>query len=92
MYKSLGARMIKIRTRLSGQHRKRIRARKLRENKRILRRTILAFIGISGIVLIWSGISRWSYLNLTIGNSIMAGIGLLIMSGLLTRSFIKTFS
>jgi len=52
----------------------------------------MGFVGITGIVLIWSGISRFASDALSLGESIAIGIGLLFVSGLLTKRFVKMFA
>ena len=59
---------------------------------RIIRQFILAFIAGMGFILLWSGVSRWGSLNMTHGQAIAVGIGLLLVSGFFTRIFIKNFS
>ena len=81
-----------IKQRLQSHRKKRERAKQLYEKKRAIRRVFLGFIGITGIVLIWSGISRFASSNLSLGQSISLGIGLLFVSGLLTKRFVKMFA
>ena len=92
MYNSLSARLIKIKNRMRSQRRRRKRAKRLREQKKSIRRIFLGFVGITGIVLIWSGISRFATDNLDLSESIAIGIGLLFVSGLLTKRFVRTFA
>jgi len=92
MYKSLSSRLIKIKKAVYSQRRRMQRARKLRERKKMVRRIFLGFVGITGIVLIWSGISRFAYDNLSLSESIAMGVALLFVSGLLTKRFVRTFA
>ncbi len=89
---AIGSRISKFRRRLNYRRRKRERARRLREQKKTVRRVFLGFVGITGIVLIWSGISRFASSALTLGESIAIGVGLLFVSGLLTKRFVRMFA
>ena len=92
MYRHLSSRMIKIRNSIYAQRRRRLRRKKLRAQKRLIKQVGLAFIGITGTIFIWSAIARYAEANLTMGDSLALGFGLLLFSGLLTRRFVKTFS
>ncbi len=58
----------------------------------IIRHFMLAFTAGIGFILLWSGISRWSSSYLSYGEAMAVGLGLLIVSGFITRIFIKNFS
>ena len=92
MYIALSERYSKFKRKLATQRRKRKRAKQIRDQKKIIRRIFMGFVGITGIVLIWSGISRFAHTNLSLGESIAIGVGLLFVSGLLTKRFVKMFS
>tara|TARA_Y100000310_G_scaffold252861_1_gene259599 strand:- start:4 stop:228 length:225 start_codon:yes stop_codon:yes gene_type:complete len=64
----------------------------LMKHMRIIRQFVLAFIAGVGFILLWSGISRWGNINMTHGQSIAVGIGLLLVSGFFAKIFIKNFS
>ncbi len=53
---------------------------------------MLAFTAGIGFILLWSGISRWSGEFMSYGEAMAVGLGLLIVSGFITRIFIKNFS
>ena len=86
MYLALTKQVSILKKRLRTHRRKLERAKRLRDHKRAIKRVFLGFIGITGIVLIWSGISRFATSNLTLGDSIALGVGLLFVSGLLTKN------
>lgn len=92
MYLAIGSRMSKLKRRLQSKRRQRAKAKQLREQKRIIKRVFLAFIGITGIVLMWSGISRFALDSFSIGESFAIGVGLLFVSGLLTKRFVRMFA
>ena len=92
MQLALTSRISRFKQRLNYRRRKRERAKQIREQKRIIGRVFMGFVGITGIVLIWSGISRFASNSLTLGESIAVGVGLLFVSGLLTKRFVRMFS
>ena len=59
---------------------------------KIMRHFLLAFIAGMGFILLWSGVSRWGALNMSHGQAISVGIGLLLVSGFFTKIFLKNFS
>jgi len=58
----------------------------------IIRHFVLAFTAGIGFILLWSGISRWSGEFMSYGEAMAVGMGLLLVSGFMTRIFIKNFS
>ena len=92
MYKRLSSRMIRLKRAIYAKRRRAARKKKIREQKKTIKRVALSFVGITGIVLIWSSISRYAETNLTMGDSLAIGFGLLFVSGLLTKRFIRTFA
>ena len=92
MYLVLSKHITKLKQRLQSRRRKSARAKALRDKKYAIKRVFLGFIGITGIVLIWSGISRFASTNLSLSQSIAMGIGLLFVSGLLTKRFVRMFA
>lgn len=92
MYIALTSRISKLKRKLIYRRHKRAHAKQIRDQKKIVGRVFLGFVGITGIVLIWSGISRFASDALTLGESIAIGIGLLFVSGLLTKRFVRMFS
>ena len=89
---AISSRISKFKQRIASRRYRRARAKRIREKKHSIKRVFLGFIGITGIVLIWSGISRFASSNLTLGESVAIGVGLLFVSGLLTKRFVKMFS
>ena len=89
---AISSRISKFKQRIASRRYRRARAQKIRDKKKIIKRVFLGFIGITGIVLIWSGISRFAINNLTLGESVAIGVGLLFVSGLLTKRFVRMFS
>ena len=92
MYIALTSRISKFKRKLGYHRRKRARAKQIRNQKKLVGRVFMGFVGITGIVLIWSGISRFASDALTLGESISIGVGLLFVSGLLTKRFVKMFA
>ena len=92
MYLVLSKHITTLKQRLQSRRRKSARAKALRAKKYAIKRVFLGFIGITGIVLIWSGISRFASTNLSLSQSIAMGIGLLFVSGLLTKRFVRMFA
>lgn len=92
MYIALTKRVSALKQKLQSRRRRRERAKILRDKKHAIQRVFLGFIGITGIVLIWSGISRFAAENFSLSQSISMGIGLLFVSGLLTKRFVRMFS
>jgi len=58
----------------------------------IIKHFMLAFTAGIGFILLWSGISRWSGEFMSYSEAIAVGLGLLIVSGFITKIFIKNFS
>ena len=75
---------------LSKKRRK--RQKEFEQQISIIRHFMLAFTAGIGFILLWSGISRWSGEFMSYGESMAVGLGLLIVSGFMTKIFIKNFS
>jgi len=71
---------------------RRKREKEFEEQVSVIRHFILAFTAGIGFILLWSGISRWSSSHMNYGEAMAVGLGLLIVSGFITRIFIKNFS
>ncbi len=75
---------------LSKKRRK--RQKEFEQQISIIRHFMLAFTAGIGFILLWSGISRWSGEFMSYGEAMAVGLGLLIVSGFMTKIFIKNFS
>jgi len=75
---------------LSKKRRK--RQKEFEQQASIIKHFMLAFTAGIGFILLWSGISRWSGEFMSYGEAMAVGLGLLIVSGFITRIFIKNFS
>ena len=71
---------------------RKVRHTTLFKHMKIIRHFLLAFIAGMGFILLWSGIGRWGELNMTPGQEISVGLGLLLVSGFFTKIFLKNFS
>jgi polyferredoxin len=58
----------------------------------IIKHFMLAFTAGMGFILLWSGISRWSSEFMNYNEAMAVGLGLLLVSGFMTKIFIKNFS
>ena len=75
---------------LSKKRRK--RTKEFESQVSIIKQFMLAFTAGIGFILLWSGISRWSGEFMSYGEAVAVGLGLLIVSGFMTKIFIKNFS
>ncbi len=71
---------------------RRRRQKEFEQQASIIKHFILAFTAGIGFILLWSGISRWSGEFMSHGEAMAVGLGLLLVSGFITRIFIKNFS
>ena len=67
---------------------RKVRHTTLFKHMKIIRHFLLAFIAGMGFILLWSGIGRWGELNMTPGQAISVGLGLLLVSGFFTKIFL----
>ena len=68
------------------------RQKEFEKQTSIIRHFMLAFTAGIGFILLWSGISRWSGEFMSYGEAMAVGLGLLLVSGFMTKIFIKNFS